>query len=181
MHYLFEIYIFKPFSEVDIFSKKNIVIFSNSKLDCDLFFNVKLISKSYNSKNLHYIASKCNVMHLLYSLTFKEDILINKNIMFFLISKLNSKHIKILNNIFCFDLDVNCVNRLLREKYFYIKDTLMVIIDNNWQATRQLILEYNFSKIIFYYNEELDNILLAYSNKKKQPSYILKFKNYLLK
>lgn len=180
LNYEFEIFIFKKFSEINIFSKKNIAIFSNSTLDRKFYINIRILSKK--SKNIIFINNNCNATHYIYSFLSKDDIIIDKNILFFSVTKLNIKHINIIIKIFNINnISNNILFELLKNKFFYVSNVLFIIIDNNWDITYNQVISHNFKIIIFYYNDNLYNILEKYIIDQKNLLYSFRLKNYLLK
>lgn len=180
LHYEFEIYLFKSFDQIQVFSKNNIVVFSNGKQDSDFYFNIRMLEQEH--KNIKYIRYFCSVVHFLYSFFNKQDVIINKNILFFLISKLNIEHIFIIKKIFNIsNINSNDFLSLIENKFLCIDGVMFIIIDDNWNVTRNLSMKFKFSNIIFYYDNNLHSILAKYVNYKRNLGYAFRLKNYLLK
>ncbi|BCL65911.1 hypothetical protein IOLA_279 [uncultured bacterium] len=69
----------------------------------------------------------------------------------------------------------------MKNKFFYVSNVLFIIIDNNWDITYNQVISHNFKIIIFYYNDNLYNILEKYIIDQKNLLYSFRLKNYLLK
>lgn len=95
---------------------------------------------------------------------------------------MNIKHIYIINKIFNLNsLEKNILLELMENKFYYIQNIILVIIDNSWDYIYKKIIQYNFQYIIFYYDNNLHEIIDKNLNNQINLLYAFKLKNYLLK
>lgn len=69
----------------------------------------------------------------------------------------------------------------MENKFYYIQNIILVIIDNSWDYIYKKIIQYNFQYIIFYYDNNLHEIIDKNLNNQINLLYAFKLKNYLLK